>query len=208
MAQRVRKSAAPKPKARYRVMNWRDYNRALVARGAITLWIDAAVVAGWGAVGGKGWRYSDMAILCALGLRAVFGLTLRQTQGLLEDLTRLLGLEITVPHYSIFSRRAATLAVPVLARPSGGPLHLAVDATGLKVYGEGEWKVRVHGPDKRVIRKSIKTRGSFPSEDAAEKLIYLAIRGHEKTSRTVRGWLTAVNQFAITFEDRFSPLGG
>ena len=60
----------------------------------------------------------------------------------------------------------------------------------------------------RVIRKSIKTRGSFPSEDAAEKLIYLAIRGHGKTSRTVRGWLTAVNQFAITFEDRFSPLGG
>jgi transposase-like protein len=60
----------------------------------------------------------------------------------------------------------------------------------------------------RVIRKSIKTRGSFPSEDAAEKLIYLAIRGHEKTSRSVRGWLTAVNQFAIMFEDRFSPMGG
>jgi putative transposase len=60
----------------------------------------------------------------------------------------------------------------------------------------------------RVIRKSIKTRGSFPSEDAAEKLIYLAIRGHEKTARTVRGWLTAMNQFAIMFEDRFSPMGG
>ena len=60
----------------------------------------------------------------------------------------------------------------------------------------------------RVIRKAIKTRGSFPSEQAAEKLIYLAIRGHEKTSRTVRGWLTAVNQFAIMFEDRFSPMPG
>ena len=54
----------------------------------------------------------------------------------------------------------------------------------------------------------ITTRGSFPSEDAAEKLIYLAIRGHEKTSRTVRGWLTAVNQFAIMFEDRFKPIQG
>ena len=60
----------------------------------------------------------------------------------------------------------------------------------------------------RVIRKAIKTRGSFPSEDAAEKLIYLAIKGHEKTARTVRGWLTAVNQFAIMFEDRFSPMPG
>ena len=43
MAQRVRKSPAPKPKPRYRVTNWREYNRALVARGAITLWIDEAV---------------------------------------------------------------------------------------------------------------------------------------------------------------------
>jgi transposase-like protein len=60
----------------------------------------------------------------------------------------------------------------------------------------------------RVIRKAIKTRGSFPSEQAAEKLIYLAIRAHENTSRTVRGWLTAVNQFAILFEDRFSPVRG
>ena len=60
----------------------------------------------------------------------------------------------------------------------------------------------------RIIRKAIKTRGSFPSEDAAEKLIYLAIRGHEKTARTVRGWLTAVNQFAIMFEDRFKPIQG
>ena len=60
----------------------------------------------------------------------------------------------------------------------------------------------------RVIRKSIKTRGSFPSEEAAEKLIYLAIRSHEKTARTVRGWLTAVNQFAIMFEDRFTPVAG
>lgn len=155
MAQRVRKSPAPKPKPRYRVTNWREYNRALVARGAITLWIDEAVAAGWGAAGGKGWRYSDTAILCALSLRAVFGLTLRQTQGFLHDLTRLLGLEITVPHYSTFSRRAATLIVPKPARSSGGPVHLAVDATGLKVYGEGEWKVRVHGKDKRRVWRKL-----------------------------------------------------
>lgn len=159
MAQRVRKSPASKPKARYRVTNWREYNRALVARGAVTLWIDEAVVAGWGAAGGKGWRYSDMAILCALSLRAAFGLTLRQTQGFLHDLTRLLGLEITVPHYSTFSRRAATLTVPKLARPARsagtGPVHLAVDATGLKVHGEGEWKVRVHGKDRRRVWRKL-----------------------------------------------------
>jgi IS5 family transposase len=155
MAQRTRKSPVPKPKTRYRVTNWRAYNRALVARGAITLWIDEAVLAGWRASGGKGWRYSDAAILAALSLRAVFGLPLRQTQGLLIDLTRLLGLELPVPHYSTFSRRAATLTVPKLARPSGGPLHLAIDATGLKVHGEGEWKVRVHGKDKRRVWRKL-----------------------------------------------------
>jgi hypothetical protein len=155
MAQRIRKSRVPKPKPRYRVTNWRAYNRALIARGAITLWIDEAVVAGWMASGGKGWRYSDAAILAALGLRAVFGLTLRQTQGLLIDLTRLLGLAIPVPHYSTFSRRAATLTVPTLARRSGGPLHLAIDATGLKVHGEGEWKVRVHGKGKRRVWRKL-----------------------------------------------------
>lgn len=61
---------------------------------------------------------------------------------------------------------------------------------------------------KRAIQLSIKTRGSFLSEDAAEKLIYLAVRGHETTSRTVREWLTAVNQFAIMLAGRFSPPGG
>ena len=155
MAQRARKSPVPKPRSRYRVANWREYNRALVARGSITLWIDEAVLAGWGATGGKGWRYSDMAILSALSLRAVFGLTLRQTQGFLYDLTRLLGLTVEVPHYSTFSRRAAALAVPKLVRPAGGPLHLAVDATGLKVYGEGEWKVRVHGQGKRRVWRKL-----------------------------------------------------
>jgi hypothetical protein len=155
MAQRTRKSRVPKPKCRYRVTNWGAYNRALVARGAITLWIDDAVLAGWRASGGKGCRYGDAAILCALSLQAVFGLTLRQTQGFLVDLTRLLGLAIPVPHYSTLSRRAATLAVAPLARRPGGPLHLAVDATGLKVHGEGEWKVRMHGPDRRRVWRKL-----------------------------------------------------
>lgn len=156
MAQRSRKSPAPKPKSRYRVENWSEYDRALIARGSITLWIDEAVLAGWGAAGGKGWRYSDVAILCGLSLRAVFGLTLRQTQGFLHDLTRLLGLAIEVPHYSTFSRRAAALPVPKLARPAGGgPLHLAIDATGLKVHGEGEWKVRLHGKDRRRVWRKL-----------------------------------------------------
>ena len=156
MAQRVRTRPVTVPKPRYRVSNWGDYNRALVARGSITLWIDDEVLAGWRATGGRGRRYGDAAILCALSLRAVFGLTLRQTQGFLASLVRLLGLAIEVPHYSTFCRRAGGIAVPRLPRPvGGGPLHLAIDATGLKVHGEGEWKVRVHGKDRRRVWRKL-----------------------------------------------------
>jgi IS5 family transposase len=156
MAQRVRIPPAPSATPRYRVANWRDYNRALVARGSITLWIDEEVLSGWRAPGGKGRRYSDAAILAALSLRAAFKLTLRQTEGFLASLKPSLGLTIEVPHYSTFCRRARALKVPRLARPAGGgPLHLAIDATGLKVHGEGEWKVRVHGKGKRRVWRKL-----------------------------------------------------
>ena len=56
----------------------------------------------------------------------------------------------------------------------------------------------------RVIRKSIKTRGSFPTEEAATKLIYLAIRNFEKGGRNVREWFAARNQFDIMFAERFN----
>jgi hypothetical protein len=60
----------------------------------------------------------------------------------------LMGLDLGVPHYSTLSRRAADLTVD-LSRKSKGPLHLVLDSTGPKVYGEGEWKVRKHGYSKR-----------------------------------------------------------
>jgi hypothetical protein len=139
MADRIQPPAeTPSPRAKYRVKNWPEYNRALVSRGDVTLWIDAAVLAGWSAEGGKGKRYSDVAILCALNIRAAFRLPLRQTQGFLASLVRLLRLSIEVPHYSTLCRRAAGLVVPRVAGSSvGGPVHLAIDSTGLKVYGEG-----------------------------------------------------------------------
>jgi len=60
----------------------------------------------------------------------------------------LLGADSPAPHYSTLSRRAAQLDIE-LPRLAKGPLHLAVDSTGLKLYGEGEWKVRLHGKEKR-----------------------------------------------------------
>ena len=157
MAQRIHSPAeTASTKSKYRVTNWPDYNRALVSRGEVTLWIDAAVLSGWRASGGKGKRYSNAAILCALSLRAVFRMPLRQTQGFLASFKKLLGLTIPIPHYSTLARRAAGLVVPQISRGSGiGPLHLAIDSTGLKVFGEGEWKIRLHGKDKRRVWRKL-----------------------------------------------------
>ena len=61
---------------------------------------------------------------------------------------RLLQPDVPAPHYSTLSRRAASLEV-ALPRRGSGPLHLAIDSTGVKVYGEGEWKMRLHGKERR-----------------------------------------------------------
>ena len=144
----------PKPQLSGR--NWGEYNRALVARGSITLWIDEEVLAGWRATGGRGRRYGDAAILCALSLRAVFGLSCARRRGSCEPgaAARAGDRGAALFHFLPSGRRA--LAVPRLARPAGGgPLHLAIDATGLKVHGEGEWKVRVHGKDRRRVWRKL-----------------------------------------------------
>ena len=142
-----------KAKRQYRIRNWRDYNSALVRRGSLTLWVEQRAVNRWRersrpARRGRRRLYSDLAITCALTLREVYHLPLRATQGLVRSLLPLLGTDLTAPHYSTLSRRAAALAVK-LPRRSTGPLHLAVDSTGVKLYGEGEWKVRLHGAEKR-----------------------------------------------------------
>ena len=154
--QSPRPGETPPAKRTWRVTNWPDYNRALVARGGVTLWLHEEVLRDWRAVGGKGMRYSDAAILCALSIRAVYKLPLRQTEGFLSSLKTMLRLTIPVPHYSTLSRRAADLAVPELKRGAQkGPLHLAIDSTGLKLFGEGKWKMRQHGKGKRRVWRKL-----------------------------------------------------
>jgi hypothetical protein len=124
----------------------------LVQRGSLTVWVDQLSLDAWNHQGPAQWGgqyvYSDAAIQCLLTLRAVFHLPLRATQGMARSVFELMGLALDVPHYSTLSRRAADLRVD-LARKFKGPLHLVLDSTGLKVYGEGEWKVRKHGYSRR-----------------------------------------------------------
>jgi hypothetical protein len=140
------------PTATYRIRNWKQYNDALVNRGSLTLWVDQDMLRAWRYQGparrGGQFEYSDTAIECLLTLRAVYHLTLRATEGFARSLFGLMRLDLPVPDYSTLCRRSATVRV-TLPRKAQGPLHLVIDSTGLKVYGEGEWKVRQHGYSRR-----------------------------------------------------------
>jgi hypothetical protein len=95
-------------------------------------------------------HYSALAITTALVLRAVFRLALRQTEGLIGSVLRLLGLDLAVPDHSTLSRRAETLAVPrPRSDPGPEPMPLLVDSTGLRLCGPGEWLAEQHSASKR-----------------------------------------------------------
>ena len=153
-----KQAAASKKKVVYRVKNWAAYNQALVHRGNLTVWLSQEAVNGWRYRGpaqrGAQFYYSDLAIETALTFRTLFNLPLRQPQGFVQSLLGLMGLNLPAPDYSTLSRRQAGLEVDLPVKPTGQPIHLVVDSTGLKVYGESEWKVRQHGwTQRRTWRK-------------------------------------------------------
>lgn len=143
-----------KTKRQYRIRNWCDYNRALTSRGSLTLWIDTRSTDTWldhscPRRRGRRCTYTDAAIVCALLIREVYHLPLRSTQGLIRSVLQLMKVRLPAPHYSTICRRARTLSVHLSAQAPKHVRHLVIDSTGLKIYGEGEWKVRIHGADKR-----------------------------------------------------------
>src|ERR671928_924476 len=148
------------PRQRHKITNWPAYDASLRQRGSLTVWFTDEATQAWAAEprttrGGQPW-YSELAILTALTLRAVFRLAYRQTEGLIGSLMHLLGLDLPVPDHTTLSRRAATLEVP-RPRPgrnanAGGeaaPVHLLVDSTGLKLCGPGAWLIEKHGTKAR-----------------------------------------------------------
>lgn len=143
-----------KNKTQYRIKNWREYNQSLVNRGDLTLWIDDSALLNWHQNSLSGKRgasrtYSDRAIECMLLLKSVFKLPLRAVQGFAKSLLKLMSVDVKTPHYSTICRRQQNLSVALNARASKTPRDIVIDSTGLKVYGEGEWKVRKHGISKR-----------------------------------------------------------
>lgn len=140
-------------KARLKVRNWREYNASLVARGSITFWLSEEAMANWYASEptgkrGRPFTYSDSTVEVFLTVRELFRLPYRQTEGFLASLLALLGRDLTVPDFTSAAKRAAKLGIELPVLPKSGHIDVVLDSTGLKVFGEGEWKVRQHGKAK------------------------------------------------------------
>ncbi len=120
----------PKYTTKYRVGNWPEYDRALVQRGDLTLWISAAAIDAWkpapsGRRGGQR-KFADLAIETALRLRLVFKLPLRQTEGFLRSVLSLMGVDLEAPDHTTLSRRSQHLNVDLHPVPANEPIHLIV----------------------------------------------------------------------------------
>jgi hypothetical protein len=139
-------------KDKYKVTNWRKYNEGLKQRGSLRLWIKSDIAEKWKYGGDKKrggqQEYTDMAIELCLIVRKVYHLALRQTQGFMDSFFEQSNLNLRVPDYTTISRRSSSLAVDLSVANKGNITDIVADSSGLKVYGEGEWKVRKHGAGK------------------------------------------------------------
>jgi len=141
-------------KTRYRVNNWREYDKALKNRGSITFWFSKEAIEAWTPEiehrkRGAQPKYSDIAIETCLIIRTVFHLPFRQTEGFVGSLMQLMHLDLDVPDHSTLSRGGKKITVSLSATKRGQAIDVLIDSTGLKVYGEGEWLEHKHGVRKR-----------------------------------------------------------
>jgi len=176
-------------KALYRVKNWSEYDQALVQRGSITFWMSDGFEKTWLHTGekqrGSQFEYSDQAILVMLTVKEVFHLSNRGVEGFVRSLFRMMKIDLPVPDHSTLSKRGKELTVK-LPKKTSQSLNIVMDSTGLKIYGEGEWKVRMHGVSKRrtwlklhiganpeggEIQAVLLTQNNVSDDQAVEKLL-------------------------------------
>jgi hypothetical protein len=136
-----RKRTLSRPKTLYRVKNWSEYEKALVQRGSITLWMSDDFEKTWMHIGkkqrGSQFDYSHQAILVMLTVKEVFHLTNRGVEGFVCSLFRMMKIDLPVPDHSTLSKRGKELKVKLPKKVSQS-LNIVMDSTGLKIYGEGE----------------------------------------------------------------------
>ena len=194
-----------KKRISYRVRNWGEYNQALINRGKLTFWVSENVLKSWYAplspkpTQGRPFVYSDLCIETILTLRSLFHFPLRATQGFIEDLASLIGLNtLKIPHYTSLSRRAGNLKINISHKArTQGATDLAIDSTGLKIYGEGEWKMRTHGKNKRrTWRKFHVAMNPHDKQGVRVELTKATVHDDQMASPLLRGLKGINNVYA------------
>jgi hypothetical protein len=147
-------------KAKYKVTNWPKYNEALRQRGSITFWFNEESIKKWleprdNYCGrGRPKTYSDIAVQISLMIRQIYTLPLRQTEGFLLSVSKLMGLDLPIMDFSNLSKRSNGLKFQKLINEVEPGSHIIVDSTGLKVYGQDEWHQEKHNiKPRRTWRK-------------------------------------------------------
>ena len=140
--------------SQYKVRNWPEYNASLKNRGSLLLWISEDAIEKWKPQKdphfiGAPQQYSDDAILCMMALKVVYSLPYRQLVGFVISIFGLMGVILKVPHFTTIAIRAKLLGASFKKLSKIIPTDLVFDSSGFKIYGEGEWKVRQHGKQKR-----------------------------------------------------------
>jgi hypothetical protein len=128
-----------------RKRNWRQYNKSLVQRGSLSFLIDPKCLKDLQpkkrSGPGRPLAFSDQLILILLMIKIHFKLPYR----MLEGFTKYILNGIKLPTYSLICKRAIKLRVNLPKLSPTKPHTVIVDASGIKVLGEGEWKVKIHG---------------------------------------------------------------
>ena len=188
------KKTQSRPKRLYRVQNWSDYENGLVQRGSITFWMSEEFERIWRYTGkkqrGSQFEYSDQAIEIMLTLKEIFHLPNRSVEGFVRSLFQLMKIDLPVPDPTTLSKRSKTLNVR-LPKQSAGSLNVVMDSTGLKVYGEGEWKVRKHGDSKHRTWRKLHLGGN---PDNGEILAIVLTGNNLSDDAVVKEMLTQIEQ--------------
>ena len=173
----------------YRIRNWAEYNAGLKQRGSITFWLDEEAVKTWLNQGKTGKRgapralpsvasctYSDLAIETVAMIKSVYGLGGHQAVGFVASVFALMKIDLAVPEHSTVSRRLASLEVELSVVHKDGERHVVIDATGIKIYGEGEWKTRQHGVSKRRTWRKL----HLAVDEATGGILAVEVTGNDK----------------------------
>ena len=138
------------PKQKYKLSNWSEYSDALRRRGEIDVWLSEEAISQWyektRVYNGTGApkRFSNFAIITCHEIRQVYRLPLRQAEGFINSLFRLMNIPLICPDFSCLSKRLGKLNIKTpkykkADKPDDDVHAIAIDSTGLKRFGRGEW---------------------------------------------------------------------